>query len=161
MQRIPTHPHYCVTREGRIWSDNRGGAWLHPHQNKLGYTTVPLFELGARSYHLVHRLVAQAFIPNPDNLPFACHKDDDPSNNCVENLFWGTQLDNMQDKVRKGRQSAGADHGRSVLTNDQVNYIRAYPRYWGSQTELARQFGVRQSIISGIVLGKTWTHITS
>jgi hypothetical protein len=51
----------------------------------------------------VHRLVAQAFLPNPNNLPNVCHWDSDPSNNSVENLYWGTQSDNLQQMVRDGR----------------------------------------------------------
>lgn len=55
----------------------------------------------------VHRLVAMTFLPNPNNLAFVCHKDDDPSNNRVDNLFWGSHLDNERDKKSKGRHFFG------------------------------------------------------
>lgn len=51
----------------------------------------------------VHRLVAKAFIPNPDNKPCVLHADDDPQNPDVSNLRWGTHLENSQDMVDKGR----------------------------------------------------------
>ena len=51
----------------------------------------------------VHRLVAKAFIPNPNNYPCVCHKDDNPANNRIENLWWGTDKMNVQDSISKGR----------------------------------------------------------
>lgn len=51
------------------------------------------------------RLVGGAFIPNPNNLPIACHKDDNPFNNVATNLWWGTQSDNIKDCHKKGRAS--------------------------------------------------------
>ena len=55
----------------------------------------------------VHRLVAKTFIKNPENLPLVCHKDDDPRNNRVENLWFGSYADNMQDMIEKGRGITG------------------------------------------------------
>lgn len=58
--------------------------------NIKGYKFVVLRKDCKSHQVLVHRLVAQAFIPNPDNLPEVNHKDENPSNNCVENLEWCT-----------------------------------------------------------------------
>lgn len=58
--------------------------------NKRGYLQVTLTHNNKRKYVGVHRLVAQAFIPNPNNLPQVNHKDEDPLNNHVENLEWCT-----------------------------------------------------------------------
>ena len=54
----------------------------------------------------IHRLVAQTFIPNPDNLPVVMHKDNDPFNNHVSNLQWGTQSDNIQQAFNEGRKES-------------------------------------------------------
>lgn len=66
------------------------------------YRMVILCKGGEKKPHLVHRLVAQAFIPNPERHPFVLHGDDNPQNNNVENLRWGTHSDNMLDSIRNG-----------------------------------------------------------
>lgn len=98
---------YQVSNEGRVRSfvNNRHGVCnnfhiLKPVRNHGGYPTVCL---GRGKRKLVSRLVAEAFIPNPRNLPLVRHMDDNPLNNNVENLQWGTQKDNMQDCVKHGR----------------------------------------------------------
>ena len=68
------------------------------------YVTVALCRDGEKKQTQVHRLVAEAFIPNPNNLPFVNHKDENPSNNCAGNLEWCTQGYNIQYSLeRKGR----------------------------------------------------------
>ena len=60
-----------------------------------GYLHVLLCKNGKYTTHNVHRLVAGAFIPNPDNLPEINHKDENKENNCVDNLEWCTRKYNM------------------------------------------------------------------
>lgn len=70
------------------------GKILRPHIGKFGYKQVILNNKGMKLYK-VHRLVAEAFIPNPDNLPQVNHKDENKINNNVENLEWCTCLYNL------------------------------------------------------------------
>lgn len=91
-----------------------------------------------------------------------CHTCDNPS--CVnpDHLFLGTNMDNMLDKMRKGRSNRqkGISHGMAKLNNEQVLQIRK--RYAGgmiSQTALGNEFGVIQQTISLIVRRKHWPHI--
>jgi hypothetical protein len=77
---------------------------------KLGidrYIKIRLCKNNVKKTIGVHILVARAFIPNSYNLPYVCHKDDNPHNNHFTNLFWGTQQDNMNDKMNKNRWSGG------------------------------------------------------
>lgn len=83
---------YEVSDLGRVRSLNynkTGVIQVMKHKvNKLGYQSVHLSKEGKAKTLYVHRLVAQAFIPNPDNLPEVNHKDENPSNNRVENIEW-------------------------------------------------------------------------
>ena len=96
--------YYEVSSLGRVRSAYKGGRVLS--QGTPGkYCQVSLVQEGKIVPALAHRLVAEAFIPNPDNLPWVLHWDDDKSNNRVENLRWGTASDNEKDKVRNGNNS--------------------------------------------------------
>jgi hypothetical protein len=98
---------YQVSNLGRIRSFKWGRERLlkQHYRKKDGYLQIQFTRNGRGTGELykVHRLVAEAFIPNPEGKPFVCHADDNPSNNLVANLWWGTVQDNNADKVRKGR----------------------------------------------------------
>lgn len=102
---ISDFPGYYVTVEGKVYSrkNNRHGYLKDYHLLKTKYTkhdgrpyvTLRNPKLGIRRLAKVHRLVALAYTPNPDNKPCVCHKDNNPLNNHVDNLYWGTQAENM------------------------------------------------------------------
>lgn len=88
---------FKTRKAGKFLSlDSREGTW---------YPRVMLREGDRNREELVHRLVAEAFIPNPDDLPLVRHLNDIKSDNRVENLAWGTHSDNMADSIRNGKQS--------------------------------------------------------
>ena len=80
--KIKGYENYEVTTTGEV-INTKTGRVLKPHKVGKGYLQVQLFKNGNGKYFLVHRLVAQAFIPNPENLPCVNHKDENPSNNTV------------------------------------------------------------------------------
>ena len=86
---------YQVSNKGNVRTFQRDRCMPLKKKNTLGYMTVMLWDNKVRKDAKVHRLVAEAFIPNPDNLPIINHKDENPSNNCVENLEWCTQQYNI------------------------------------------------------------------
>lgn len=107
---------YEVSNLGRVKSykyDKINGKIMKPYKDTKGYLQIDL-QLDGRKrenrVHLaVHRLVAMAFIPNPDNLPQVNHKDEDKTNNCVDNLEWctndynahyGTHIERVAEKIR-------------------------------------------------------------
>lgn len=88
---------YQVSNLGRVKSFRQGTKhrWepdyiLKSSLANNGYCQVTLYDNTKRKKFLVHRLVAEAFIPNPDNLPQINHKDEDPTNNAASNLEWCT-----------------------------------------------------------------------
>ena len=78
---------YAVTSCGKVWSYRRQ-KFLKPRVNRGGYLYVNLSKNGKAKSYVVHRLVAEAYIPNPDNLPMINHKDECKTNNCLQNLEW-------------------------------------------------------------------------
>jgi hypothetical protein len=105
---IDDFPRYCVSSHGRIMSlFSTNSKWENPiilrlGANKLGYKTCTI---SPGKSHGVHRLVAMAFIPNPDNKPEVNHKDFDPTNNHIDNLEWATHKENLEYSARAGRFS--------------------------------------------------------
>lgn len=107
---IPGFPGYFVSRDGEVYSRYiRGSHKLGDEWRKLkpklrpSYYNVTLYRNGKNKKIYVHRLVAEAYIPNPDNLPVVMHLDNNPKNNRVENLKWGTQRENVEQAVREHR----------------------------------------------------------
>lgn len=84
---------YAVTSCGKVWSYKRK-KFLSPGLIR-GYSIVELHKDGKAEMHLVHRLVAEAYLDNPDNLPQVNHKNEIRSNNFVNNLEWCTQEYNI------------------------------------------------------------------
>jgi hypothetical protein len=162
---------YQVSNLGRVKSLDREvryrnsfrnvkGAMLSLVSDKNGYLLIGLYKDGEAKTKTVHRLVAQTFIPNPDNLPCVCHKDDNPSSNSSNNLFWGTYQDNRDDCVNKDRQAKGNVSGMSKLIEKDIPEIWERLGEGESQISIAEYYNVEKSTIGFIKSGKSWFHIT-
>ena len=159
---LPTgYEGYFVSNAGHIWGPGKHGhaGLLKPTPNiRTGHLEVSLHVNGVRIRKYIHRLVAEAFIPNPHNYPIVRHLDDDPSNNQVENLAWGTQRDNMRDAIRNGTFKHFTDESRELAMKKRRTPIRAINLETGkeiifeSQQEAARALNLNQSSINKILL---------
>lgn len=99
---------YIVSEDGRIYGTHTCGRGKYHQEicqrkNQDGYMFVTVGVKEQRSAMAVHRMVAMAFIPNPDSLPEVNHKDFDRTNNNVDNLEWCTHEDNIRYTINAGR----------------------------------------------------------
>ena len=85
---------YAVTSCGKVWS-YRSKIFLKSRLNRHGYEYVILKNKGDQKTLTIHRLVAEAYIPNPDNKPQVNHKDEIKYHNWIDNLEWMTAIENM------------------------------------------------------------------
>ena len=136
---------YAVTSCGKVWSYRRQ-KFLTPSYDTNGYLKINLYKNGEQKTHKIHRLVAEAYLPNPNNLSDVDHIDNDRTHNYLNNLQWITHKDN----VRKGRNKpilqfdldgnfvkewpCAADVGRELQTNIckclKGKYKQAYGYIW-------------------------------
>ena len=149
--------HYRITEDGRVWSRYKDD-YLKPVITEKGYLAVDLRKDGHRFKARIHRLVAEAFIPNPNNLSEVNHKDGDKTNNVVGNLEWCTHSDNVKHAYQTGLEKVifGAEHHRSKLTQNQAEYIRKMykkrdPVFGGKA--LAQRYSVSLWTIMNVVRG--------
>jgi len=128
---------YEVSDWGRI---RRNGKILKPVKDTKGYFQVDLYKNGIKKRALIHRLVAYAFISNPDNLPQINHRDENKTNNTVDNLEW---CDN--------KYNTNYSHSKPVLQYDRLgNFIRE----WSSAKKVEEELGICNSSISSCCSGK-------
>ena len=91
---------YAITSCGKVWSYRRQ-KFLTPKYHKDGYLRVNLCKNGKEKNFLIHRLVAEAYIPNPDNLPQVDHIDENKTHNYLNNLQWITGRNNVRKSKNK------------------------------------------------------------
>ena len=165
-KEIEGFPGYYVTRFGNVFSDRKripnqlqGMIKLKPVTNFEGYLIVSLYRNGKRSQGKIHRLIANAFLPNPDNLPVVRHLNDDKQKNNVGNLAWGNPVDNSGDMVEHGRSLKGEKNPSAKLTASEVKLIRIMASEGKGPKFLAGLFGVSDGHICNITAGRCWIHV--
>lgn len=138
---------YGITEDGKVWS-YRSKKFLSPGTESGGYLKVGLCKDGIRKQFKVHRLVAQAYIPNPDNLPQVNHLDEVKTNNCVSNLSWSTASDNCKYGTHMDRVKANGNGGRPRKV-----YCVELDKEFPSITAAAREIGVHKQCIGDCLRG--------
>ena len=151
---------YAVSTFGRVWSC-QSKIFLKPQKlDRCGHLHIGMHYLGIVTTVQVHRMVAEMFISNPDNLPVVRHLDGNAANNVVWNLAWGTQKDNWEDAVRHGTARMFSDEEREKSYAMRRQPVIAISESDGrqicfpSQMEAARQLNVRQANINNCLTGR-------
>ena len=157
---------YQVSNLGRVRSlprkgtRTKGNYLLKARKNKKGYLNLKLSKNRKAKSYRIHRLVSQAFIPNPDNLPQVNHIDGNKLNNCVDNLEWCTNEYNMKESIRLGlRNNAyklGREHCRSVIVN-QYDLDDNFIKQWYCVRDIERELNFDHRNICACCRGKRRT----
>jgi hypothetical protein len=154
---------YEVTERGEVFSlvGWREPRQLKPATLKGGHLIVQLRDKDGQAWgRLVHRLVAEAFIPNPEGHPAVLHRDGNPRNNAAPNLYWGTQADNAEDALRHETIARGSRSGMAKLNEAKVMNMRNEYRLLGIPCRiLGEMYGVTESTARKAVSGRTWAHV--
>ena len=142
-----------VMPTGKVFNSHKvPGRMLKNNMSNIGYYVVNLHKDGKGHTMQVHRLVAQAFIPNPKNLPEVNHKDEDKLNNRVDNLEWCDSAYNTNYGTSLQRKTEATR--LAVLQYDfDGNFIAEYP----SSKEASEAAGVDRSLISKCCRGQRRT----
>ena len=148
---------YMVSNLGRVKSLNYSNTGkegiLNARDNGKGYLRVILWKDGKDKKYRINRLVAQAFIPNPDNLPEVNHKDEDKTNNRVENLEWCDRSYNVNYGTRNKKAGKKIAEKRSKPVFS-VNKESGLIMWWQSASEAEKCTGIDHSSISKCCKGK-------
>jgi hypothetical protein len=104
-KNIKDYTNYSVSNFGNVKNNNTGKILKQSITN--GYTQVSLWKNGKGKHYRVHRLIALAFIPNPDNKSFIDHVDNDRSNNNIDNLRWCTNQENSCNRQLSSNNTSG------------------------------------------------------
>ena len=135
---------------------SHNGKWLSKKVDKDGYLVTMFTINGKTTTYKIHRLVALAFIPNPENKPQVNHKDGNKQNNNVDNLEWMTSGDNTRHAHINGLTKQGANHNWAKIVLDTQTGV-----FYETLNEAAESKNINVSTLSNYLTGKIKTNKTS
>lgn len=130
---------YAITSCGKVWS-YRSQKFLKGTPDKDGYLRLTLTKNGKKNNYFIHRLVAEAYIPNPENKPQVNHLDEIKTHNYIGNLEWATSKENVNYGTRNKRSSKAV-------------YCVELDKVFDSQTQAAKELKIDRKGISKCCLG--------
>lgn len=158
-ETIEGYPDYRISTLGRIISlKGEIPRFLKPRLNINGYLYVALSENSKCDYNCkIHKLVAGAFLPNPENKPEINHKDGNKTNNHVSNLEWVTRSENHRHAIRTGL----CIPFKAKITAKQAIEIFKKAHSGHSTQSLSKEYGLNPGAIWHIKNGTQWSKVTA
>lgn len=157
---IPGIQNYMISNYGRVWSE-KSQMFLKPKKmDREGHMGFCLHDNGVPHYVYQHRIMAEAFIPNPECYPIVRHLNDIPDDNDLCNLAWGTQRDNWDDSVENGTAHPPTDEDREIGFQKVrkpiigKNLQTGEARKFRGQNEAGRILGIQQANIFKVLNGE-------
>jgi hypothetical protein len=153
-------PGYWIYSDGRIWSDRANGRFLVKTITFRGYVRYTLCKNGKQKAIVAHRLVAEAFIPNPENKPQVNHINGNKLDNRVENLEWNTAKENMRHAIAAGLIDNTKERSKvSKLTEKKaLEIVELIKKGELSSEQISKMYNVSRHTIGNIKCGHTsWT----
>lgn len=163
-RKVNGYDNYYVSSEGRIYNVVTEKFIGNKNSDKYKYKRVKLSENGKKVFIDVHRLVADTFIPNPNNCEVVNHINGITTDNRVENLEWCSRSENQKHAYRIGLETAmkGEQNKNAKLNEIAVKQIRETykrgDRQRGAEA-LARKYGVSGTAIKMCLRGVSWSHV--
>lgn len=144
---------YEITESGEIINIHNG------HKRVLQPNTKGYLRVMINGKNLfVHRLVAEKYVPNPENKPQVNHIDGNKLNNHYTNLEWATNQENRNHAIKYGLHTMGEDCSWSKLNNDKVKFIRKHKDDI-TVKEFTELFNVTRATIDDVIKFRSWKNV--
>lgn len=152
------YENYFISEDGKVL--NKFNKELKPVDNGKGYLRVNLTTSDGIICKSIHRLIAEAFIPNPNNLPEVNHLDCDRTNNSISNLEWCTHGYNIKYSYDCSNRSATGSSNANCKTDEKTVTEICKLLDQGYKASKIRDEGYPYSLVRSIKSRRTWKHIS-
>ena len=133
---------------------------LNPNIDKIGRHRISLSKNSKITTRFIHTLVLMTFVGKRAADKECCHKDGNPGNNKLDNLYYGTRSENIADAKKHGTFPMGENRPGAILNNQKAKSIYDRAKHGCNIQLLADEFGVKRATINQILRGETWVYAT-
>lgn len=157
---------YEIDETGKVYTTKRqgsAGGEMKAKPSTGGYARIALCKDGKHTTFLLHRLVADAFVQNPNKEICVNHKDGNKGNNNASNLEWCSYEENMQHAVKHGLARVpllkGDQHPMRKITSADASAIRQLYSEGRTMAEIGKRYGITGCQVSNIINGRHWKEL--